>query len=38
VDFLEDGGNDMFHKLRDAYVCENGDENQARGAFLRYFT
>jgi hypothetical protein len=38
VEFLEDGGKDKFHKLRDAYVRENGDEDQARGAFLRCFT
>jgi hypothetical protein len=38
VEFLEDGGKDRFHKLRDAYARENGDEDQARGAFLRCFT
>jgi hypothetical protein len=38
VDFLEDGGKDRFHKLRDSYVRENGDEDQVRDAFLRCFT
>lgn len=38
VDFLEDRGKDRFHKLRAAYIRENGDEDQARGAFLRCFT
>jgi putative transposon-encoded protein len=38
VDFLDDGGKDRFQKLRDAYVRENGDEDQARGVFLRCFT
>jgi hypothetical protein len=38
MDFLEDGGKDKFHKICNAYVCKNRDEDQIRDAFLRCFT
>jgi hypothetical protein len=37
VYFLEDEGKDRLHKLCDAYICENGNENKAQDAFLRCF-